>query len=148
MPVSKVVNIGIVLPSDIVFEIGDEEFRVRGNLESEVALTLLQLLEECDVAYAIDGDVKPYLKAAQNLMDYMLPIFQEKQPELDHFPVGLAGATRIAAVLVSRVMGATDEALESISGQDDADPPTTPSRKAPRSTKPRPSTPRNGSRRS
>lgn len=128
-----VVNIGIALPSDIGFEAGDVVLFVRGDLEVRIALELMRLLDEFEGAYS-QTEATVLLEKAAALQDYLLPLFQERQPKLEALPWGLRGMGKIGSVLLARIMGATDETLE---GMADADPPTA----APPKAKPKPRRP-------
>lgn len=136
-----VVNIDVALPPDIVFKLGDEEFRLRGNLEASVALELMRLVDDLDKAWETE-EVRDHLVAQQELNDYLLGLFREKQPKLDHLPFDIRAAGKVAGVILARIMGIPDDRLQEIG--DPTPAKTTPAQ--PRRSSP--STRRTGSQRS
>lgn len=129
----EIVNIDVVLPKDIAFAFGGTEYVVRGDLEVKHGLEIMRLLDSFEEAYG-SGDATVLMAAAVDLENYLLPLFQERDPKLQSLPFGMTGIGKVAAVLLARIMGARDETLESMG---DAVPPPKPKRPAAKKPLPR-----------
>jgi hypothetical protein len=133
-PRRGIVNIDAVLPPDIIFVVGGDEYKIRGNIEAKHAFQIQKLNHAQDVARETE-DVEAFLDAAQATHDYLLTLFQEKQPRLTQLPWDLAQMNRIAGIVLARAMGADLESLATLGDPPSEAKTTTPAKPRPSSTR-------------
>lgn len=135
------VNLDALVPDKIHFHVHEQDLTVPGDLPARTAFELTKLTETFTKAQESE-DISALMAAAEALHDYLLALFRIQQPKLDHLPFDFATINRIAAVILFRAMGASEETLTGL-----GDPPTNRAtrRKTSRAKSTSPSTPLGGS---
>lgn len=115
-----IVNIDQLLAPDITFVIGDGRWTIPGNISSRAVLTIQALTNAMQGAME-DGDMDATITAYEDMHNYLLPIFQERQPDMKELPWEFNTVLRVTGVILARALGADVHALAEAA----SDPPKT-----------------------
>lgn len=118
-----IVNIDQLLAPDITFVIGENRYTIAGNISAREVLSIQRFANAFDKATG-DGDMDGTITAYEELHDYLLPLFQYKNPDLKELPFELNTILRVTGVILARALGADPHEL----AKQASDPPTTTSK--------------------
>jgi hypothetical protein len=122
---ADVVNIELLVPSPIVFVVGDQELRCSALVSAADGFDLRRkMLNMTEAIEANEPDA--FEQAATELHDRLLVLFQVEHPDLESLPFQLDQLLQVGSKIWQRCLGANDEALRDMSFGDDEEeaPPT------------------------
>lgn len=139
-----IINVESLLSPDITFVIEDKRWTISGDIKARTMLEVQHLANEMDRAME-SGDAAAAIEAFGKLHDFLVPLFQYKQPDLTEIPWDFQTFLKVVGVIVARAMGA--DAMDIAAAISDPPREMVTASKSSSPTRSR-STPRSGSARS
>lgn len=134
---AEIINLGELVPEDILFVYGEKEFVLPGDLDTETVFKIFAYFRDV-MQLRVDGDEKvrqaDLIAASNKLHDLLLGIFQQRNPDLEGpLPFG----ARSLPIITEKILGRLGIGTEGPLPEDDEHPtvPASPSpKKKPRSS--------------